>query len=120
MVYNCVIAVSRTISVELVRKYYKVYYCLGQSGEVKSKYCTTSGAECFGSEGQNVYVKFARKFKETPKVMIGLTLIDTNKDQNVRVRAEVTHVTRIGFNIRFKPWDKSITYQIGVNWMACL
>jgi hypothetical protein len=51
--------------------------------------------------------------------MIGLTLVDTHKDQNVRVRASVHGVTKLGFNIQFRPWDWSITYQIGVNWMAC-
>ena len=51
--------------------------------------------------------------------MIGLTLVDTHKDQNVRVRAQVHTITKHGFIIKFVPWADSITYQIGVNWMAC-
>jgi hypothetical protein len=51
--------------------------------------------------------------------MIGFTLIDAHKDQNVRVRASVEGVTQNGFKIKFNPWGGSITYQLGVNWMAC-
>ena len=90
----------------------------GQSGYVASKYCTIPAENCFGS-GQNKWVNFSPAFQAKPSVVIGLTLVDTHKDQNVRVRAEVTQVTTTGFNIKFKPWHDSITYQIGVNWMAC-
>jgi hypothetical protein len=84
-----------------------------------SKYCTNAAKNCFGNAGQSVEIKFNPAFSTTPKVTIGLTLVDTHKDQNVRVRASVTSVTKNGFWLKFKPWDKSITYQIGVNWMAC-
>ncbi|CAB4022093.1 Thioredoxin domain-containing 3 [Paramuricea clavata] len=89
-----------------------------KSGYVQSKYCTTAAKICFG-RGQIVNVRFVPAFKDIPKVVIGLTLVDTHKDHNVRVHATVESVTRTGFNIRFKPWDTSITYRIGVNWMAC-
>ena len=91
----------------------------GQSGYVESKYCTTSAKYCYGSNGQNKYVAFKKAFKAPPKVMIGLTLVDSNKDQNVRVRVSADSITKKGFNIKFKPWNSSITYQMGVNWMAC-
>ena len=93
-------------------------FCLGKSGYVKSRYCTHPAKFCFGS-GQVVHVPFNPPFQRAPKVMIGLTLVDTHKDQNVRVRASVENVTSTGFKIRFSPWDVSITYQLGVNWMAC-
>lgn len=51
--------------------------------------------------------------------MIGLTLLDSHKDTNVRVRATVNSITKEGFYVKFKSWNDSITYQIGVNWMAC-
>jgi hypothetical protein len=82
------------------------------------EYCTYAANRCFG-HGQNVYIRFNPAFHTTPKVTIGLTLIDAHKDQNVRVRASVTSVTKNGFYLKFKPWYYSITYQIGVNWMAC-
>ena len=89
-----------------------------QSGTVKSKYCTTFANKCFGG-GQKVWVKFGTPYRKAPNVMIGLTLVDTHKDQNVRVRTSVTRVTTDGFELLFNPWFYSITYQIGVNWMAC-
>ena len=88
----------------------------GQSGYQESKYCTYAAKDCFGN-GQNVFVKFNPAFEKAPKVMIGLTLVDTHKD--VRIRASVTFVKTSGFWLKFLPWDVSITYQIGVNWMAC-
>ena len=91
---------------------------LGESGQVTSKYCTIAAKYCFGS-GQVVAVKFNSPFKAPPKVTIGLTRIDTHKDQNVRVHVVAESITTRGFNLRFKPWDLSITYQLGVNWMAC-
>ena len=91
---------------------------LGKSGYVKSKYCTTYANKCFG-DGQKVWVKFDTPYTKPPNVMIGLTLVDTHKDQNVRVRASVTRVTTDGFELLLNPWHFSITYQIGVNWMAC-
>ena len=51
--------------------------------------------------------------------MIGFNLIETDKRYNVRVRASVKDVTKTGFNLVFSPWDVSITYQLGVNWIAC-
>ena len=96
--------------------------CISQSvlfyRVIKSKYCTIPAKHCFGN-GQNVFVRFKTPYTKPPNVVIGLTLVDTHKDQNVRVQALVTGVTRLGFNVVFKPWDISITYQIGVNWMAC-
>ena len=89
-----------------------------QSGYQGSKYCRIAAKYCFGN-GQNVFIRFKPAFKRPPKVVIGLTLVDTHKDHNVRVRASVISVTRLGFTVQFKPWDTSITYQIGVNWMAC-
>ncbi|CAB4003119.1 Thioredoxin domain-containing 3 [Paramuricea clavata] len=89
-----------------------------QSGYKASKYCTSAAKHCFGN-GQTVYIRFNPAFHTTPKVTIGLTLLDTNKYYNVRVRASVTSVTKNGFWLKFQPWDISITYQIGVNWMAC-
>ncbi|XP_028392845.1 uncharacterized protein LOC114517350 [Dendronephthya gigantea] len=89
-----------------------------ENGVVKSKYCTTYAINCFGS-GQVVPVKFKSPFKVPPKVTIGLTLIDTHKDQNVRVHVKAESVTTHGFNVRFKPWWYSVTYQLHVNWMAC-
>jgi hypothetical protein len=94
------------------------HFYLGKSGYVQSKYCTYAAVRCFGS-GQIVNVRFYPAFKNAPKVVIGLTLVDTHKDHNVRIRATAESVTRTGFKIRFKPWDTSITYRIGVNWMAC-
>ena len=70
-------------------------------------------------KGPNCKCPFCPPFKNIPKVVIGLTLVDTHKDHNVRIRATAESVTRTGFKIRFKPWDTSITYRIGVNWMAC-
>ena len=89
-----------------------------QSGYQGSKYCRIAAKYCF-RRGQNVFIKFNPPFRRTPKVVIGLTLVDTHKDHNVRVRASVVSVNRLGFTVQFKPWDTSITYQIGVNWMAC-
>ncbi|XP_028392838.1 uncharacterized protein LOC114517343 [Dendronephthya gigantea] len=89
-----------------------------ENGVVKSKYCTTYARYCFG-HGQAVYIRFSSPFKRTPKVTIGLTLVDTHKNQNVRVSVKAESVTTHGFTIKFKPWDFSITYQIAVNWMAC-
>ncbi|XP_028392556.1 uncharacterized protein LOC114517108 [Dendronephthya gigantea] len=89
-----------------------------ESGQVTSKYCTTAAKYCFGN-GQVVDVRFGTAFKAPPKVTVGLTRIDTHKDQNVRVHVQVESITTSGFNIRFKPWDYSITYQLGINWMAC-
>ncbi|CAB4017844.1 ---NA---, partial [Paramuricea clavata] len=43
---------------------------------------------------QDVYVKFNPTFRTIPKVMIGLTLVDTHEDQNVRVRVRVGSVTK--------------------------
>ena len=94
------------------------YLYLGQSGYSGSKYCRIPAYKCFGN-GQTVYIRFNPAFQKPPKVMIGLTMVDTHKDQNVRVRTSVTSVTKHGFFLKFHPWDSSITYQIGVNWMAC-
>ena len=90
----------------------------GESGLVASKYCTTPAKYCFGS-GQLVSISFKTPFKLPPKVTIGLTLIDTHKDQNVRVNVKAQSITTQGFQILIKPWDVSITYQVHVSWMAC-
>ena len=90
-----------------------------QSGYQASKYCTTMAKNCFGNAGQNVWIRFKPFFKKAPKVVIGLTLVDTISSENVRVRAKVINVSTRGFTVQFRPWARSTTYQIGVNWMAC-
>ena len=90
-------------------------FLLGESGIAKSKFCTIPANLCFGSSGQAVYVSFNNPFSAPPKVTIGLTLIDTDKNQNVRVQVVAESITTHEFFLRFKSWDVSITYQLHVN-----
>ncbi|XP_028412127.1 uncharacterized protein LOC114534853 [Dendronephthya gigantea] len=89
-------------------------------GSVESKYCDTEEAQdCFGRHGQAVPVKFEKPFPEIPKVIISLTMLDTHKDRNVRIRVLAQKVTKEGFEAVFRPWDDSVIFQLGVSWMAC-
>ena len=91
-------------------------FSLGQSGTVRSRYCRVAAKHCFP---QLVLVSFSPTFYATPKVVVGLNLIDTYSHHNVRVHVVVKKVTTSYFTISFQPWDDSITYQVGVYWMAC-
>lgn len=101
---------------KLGKKLNDVHFFLGLSGNILSKYCKVAAKHCFP---QDVTVHFHPKFLYTPKVMVGLNLIDAHKSYNVRVNVVVTTVTKSYFVISFRPWDVSITYRLGVYWMAC-
>lgn len=65
-----------------------------------------------------VEVKFTKKFSSIPKIHTGLTTIDNQSGKNTRISAAVENISNRGFVIVVLSWSDSVTWQVGVDWIA--
>lgn len=61
---------------------------------------------------------FRRPFSEPPYVPFGLSHIDMDNSENIRVRASVSDITCRGFSISVCPWGGSRFYSAGASWLS--
>ena len=86
---------------------------LGQSGEVgEHSYPTVK----FPVVTQ---VNFNPPFAEKPALTYGLFLLDSNKNQNVRVRTKVDNLSTTGFKLTIQTFADTVMWGARISWMAC-
>jgi len=63
-------------------------------------------------------VTFPEPFRSVPTVTVGMSLLDSDKDANLRAHVLAENVARRGFEIVFRTWNDSRIARICVDWMA--
>ncbi len=63
-------------------------------------------------------ISFGQRFNATPRMTVGIVVLDVDHNSNTRVSAQAVDVDREGFNVRFATWAETLLYGVGVNWMA--
>jgi len=63
-------------------------------------------------------IDFPTSFKEPPSVIVGLTGLDVDKTENLRVVVEARTPDRNGFTIYFKTWSETKVYGLWIQWIA--
>lgn len=66
----------------------------------------------------NLEIRFTEMFRKKPEIMLGVTLLDMEKDENIRYKMEVSFVTTEGFVLKIMTWGNTRIFNIGGNWMA--
>ena len=75
--------------------------------------------ELFGERGRkNQRMKFEKEFSKAPKVIVALTLLDSDKGNNLRVRAVVRKIDKAGFNYDLVTWADTKIYHAKASWIA--
>jgi hypothetical protein len=64
------------------------------------------------------HVNFEKPFENMPEVAVNINRLDCGMNRNTRVSANPVNITKSGFDLKYKTWGDSVTYAIGVNWMA--
>ena len=94
----------------------KQSYCLMISGETGSKKHHTNPPP---SWPYTSWVSFKIPFQKAPTVTIGLTLLDSGHNRNLRIYTQVRYVSSSGFQVKMSKWDNTELYGSQISWMAC-
>ncbi|XP_070183622.1 uncharacterized protein [Littorina saxatilis] len=65
------------------------------------------------------HVTFSSSFRSIPKVTAGITHIDADYRVNTRIHTDVLNQQASGFDLVVHDWADSVTYGVGIMWMAC-
>lgn len=65
-----------------------------------------------------VEVNFAEPFDVKPEVVLSVSHLDANKEQNMRYSISVMSVSRDAMTVKVRTWDKTQIFGIGGYWMA--
>ena len=87
--------------------------------EITKKPGCQSGFRSTFSKAKNHVIQFNPYFSETPSVVLGLTVLDSHRNRNLRIRSKVGKLTKTGFTMSINTWYDTILYEAGVSWMAC-
>jgi hypothetical protein len=66
----------------------------------------------------DIYQKFDGVFKKTPKIIVTLSLIDSDFQKNLRITLLARNIDPNSFNLRIQTWADSIIYGINASWIA--
>jgi hypothetical protein len=65
------------------------------------------------------WIRFPSSFRTTPQVITSLSLLDTDKNKNVRTRVFPSSISRYGFNLNIHKWADTLLYIVEASWIAC-
>lgn len=70
-------------------------------------------------EGNNTrQIIFSHPYEVAPKVVVWLSRIDLGSDNNWRIRAFATDITRTGFTLHIDTWGGSKLFTAGASWVS--
>ena len=73
------------------------------------------------SNGERTVTKriyFDKKYKKTPKVMVSFSLLDTEKDTNLRISVFPEHIDISGFDLTIYTWDNTKIFRVKAIWIS--
>jgi hypothetical protein len=71
-----------------------------------------------GERSVTKHINFDVPFKKTPKVMVSITLLDTEQSTNLRLNVYAEHVNSSGFDLRIATWDNTRLYRTRASWIS--
>ena len=92
---------------------------LASSGELFNH--VDDGLEMWTGEGDRIVTEeivFAKPFKASPIISLGLTGMDCAHDQNLRFRLSAVNVSNKGFTIEFLTWEDTHFARASISWQA--
>lgn len=79
------------------------------------------GWQLHEGEGQRTHVsavRFARGFATAPRVVLGVSGLDTEKHTDTRFNVSARNVSRDGFDLCIRTWGDTKLLAIEVGWLA--
>ena len=71
-----------------------------------------------GSRESRHVIGFSEPFTGIPVVMASISLMDIDRDANVRAEIVAEHITETGFHLVFRTWGDSRVARIRAEWTA--
>ncbi|KAK3100106.1 hypothetical protein FSP39_014863, partial [Pinctada imbricata] len=65
------------------------------------------------------YIKFDPPFERTPAITVGMTLLDSEYNTNVRAIIDTNNITRHGFELVIRKFNNTKQWGLRASWMAC-
>ncbi|MCF8259911.1 MAG: H-type lectin domain-containing protein [Melioribacteraceae bacterium] len=81
----------------------------------------SAGFNLNGGSGERFFtfdIKFEEEFGDIPKVIVGVTEIDADKNTNLRYKLEPISITSEGFTLKVKTWADTKIFLLGGFWLA--
>lgn len=63
-------------------------------------------------------ITFSKPFNEPPKVTAAFSMLDADKNENLRVRLEVDNITDTSFELVYSTWGGTTVYSVTASWFA--
>ena len=71
-----------------------------------------------GARRHRAEVVFPRAFSRPPRVILGITSLETGRAADTRVSLEVEHAIETGFVYTVTTWEDSVVRSVGASWTA--
>jgi hypothetical protein len=71
-----------------------------------------------GTRQRKKTIVFSEAFEAPPAVHVGMSLLDLDKDTNVRADAQAKNVSTTGFDLIFRTWDDTRVARVRLSWIA--
>ncbi|MGH1577830.1 H-type lectin domain-containing protein [Planktotalea sp.] len=71
-----------------------------------------------GTRQRKKTIVFSEPFADTPSVQVSMSLLDLDKDTNVRADAQAKNVSTTGFDLIFRTWDDTRVARVRLSWIA--
>jgi len=71
-----------------------------------------------GNRSADKIVHFQAPFQSPPQVIVGLTMVDIERNRNARLAVEVTDVQTGSCQVEFKTWLDTLVWGAEASWIA--
>ena len=71
-----------------------------------------------GERTVTIHIYFDKKYENAPKVMVSLSLLDTERDTNLRISVFPEHIDTSGFDLTIYTWDNTKIFRVKAIWIS--
>ena len=71
-----------------------------------------------GERSVTIHINFDKKYEKIPKVMVSISLLDTEKNTNLRINVYAEHINTSGFDLIIYTWDDTRIFRIKATWIS--
>ncbi len=71
-----------------------------------------------GTRQRKKTIVFSEPFETPPAVQVSMSLLDMDKDTNMRADTQAKNISTTGFDLIFRTWDDTRIARVRLSWIA--
>ena len=71
-----------------------------------------------GTRQRKKTIVFSEQFSEAPAVQVSMSLLDMDKETNLRADVQAKNVSATGFDLIFRTWGDTRVARVRLSWLA--